>query len=97
MLQKRSGQLSQQEALPRTSSPQGWQQPARADVRAVSAFCTPMQPLLCLCQCLATGLQAGETKASSSISMLSPLRLLGRWGKELMALGKAGADWRAQC
>lgn len=51
VLQKGSGQLSQQETLPHMPSPQAWQQPSRADVRAVGVFCTPcssLQPLLCL-------------------------------------------------
>jgi len=80
VLQKGSGQLSQQEALPHTSS---LQQLSRADVRAVGVFCTScssLQPLLCLCRSLATGPQAGEIKACSSMSMLSLLRLPGRQG-----------------
>lgn len=69
--QKDSGQLPQHRALHLMSFSLGQQQPSRANVRAVGIFCTiqgSLHPLLWPYWCLAMDQQAGEMKASPSVS-----------------------------
>lgn len=71
MSQKGSGKLPQHRAFPLMSLSLGQQQPSRVNVRAAGIFCTPQgsfHPLLQPCWCLAISQQAGEMKASPSVS-----------------------------